>query len=186
VRAFIAIHPSKKVIERLEDLRSQLEKDLPESAVRWSDKLHLTTQFLGNIDDARVSEFGKAIRKGCSASKPFTLCCAGMGCFPSAHQPRVIWAGLTGEVEPLQKLKAALDEVLEPLGYVPENRAFKPHLTIARVRQFNSRQRQRMPKLVEQFKDTQFGEWRVDRVELMQSLLSPKGAQYKVIECVEL
>jgi 2'-5' RNA ligase len=186
VRAFVAIHPTKTIIERLEDLRAKLEEDLPESAVRWSDQLHLTTQFLGNIDDARVGEFGAAVRKACSGFKPFTLCCTGIGCFPSAHQPRVIWAGLTGEVEPLQKLKATLDKALEPLGYAPENRAFKPHLTIARVRQFNSHQRQLMPKLVERFKETQFGEWRVNRIELMQSLLSPKGAQYKVIECVEL
>jgi 2'-5' RNA ligase len=186
VRAFIAIHPSRKVIEQLEDLRSKLNKDLPDSAVRWSDQLHLTTQFLGNIDDARVGEFGAAVRSACAGTKPFTLCCAGIGCFPSARQPRVIWAGLSGEVEPLQKVKAALDKALEPLGYVPENRAFKPHLTIARARQFNTRQRQVMPKLVEQFKDTAFGEWRVSRIELMQSLLSPKGAQYKVIECVEL
>lgn len=186
MRAFIAIHPSTEVVERLEDLRLKLEKDLPESAVRWSEHLHLTTQFLGNIEDGRVGDFGIAIRKACTGARPFTLCCAGIGCFPSARQPRVIWAGLSGDTEPLQKLKAALDHALEPLGYVPENRAFKPHLTIARVREFNSRQRQLMPKLVEQFKELQFGEWRVSRVELMQSLLSPKGAQYKVIECVEL
>lgn len=186
MRAFIAIHPTRKITERLTDLRLELERDLPDSAVRWSDQWHLTTQFLGNIDDTRVTEFIAAMRKASSGVKPFTLCCAGIGCFPSAHQPRVIWAGLSGEVEPLQKLKAELDHALEPLGYVPENRAFKPHLTIARVREFKARQRQLMPKLVEQFKDTQFGEWRVDRVELMQSQLSPKGAQYKVIECVEL
>ena len=186
MRAFIAIRPSQKIIDRLEDLRLKLQKDLPESAVRWSDHIHLTTQFLGNIDDTRVGNFGAALRNACSGSKPFTLSCAGIGCFPSARQPRVIWAGLAGEVEPLQKLKEALDKKLEPLGYVPENRAFKPHLTIARVRQFNSRQRQLMPKLVEQFKETPFGEWRVSRIELMQSLLSPKGAQYKVIECVAL
>lgn len=186
MRAFIAIHPSRKIIDHLEDLRFKLEKDLPESAVRWSDQWHLTTQFLGNIDDTSVGDFGAAIRNACSATKPFTLSCAGIGCFPSAHQPRVIWAGLGGEVEPLQNLKAALDKALEPFNYVPENRVFKPHLTIARARQFNARQRQLMPKLVEQFKETKFGEWRVDRIELMQSLPSPKGAQYKVIECVEL
>ncbi len=186
MRAFIAIHPSAKVVERLADLRAKLESDLPTSAVRWSDQLHLTTQFLGTIDDARVKEYGAAVQKACAGIKPFTLCCSGIGCFPTAHQPRVIWAGLSGELEPLRTLKNALDKLLGQLGYVPETRAFKPHLTIARVRQLNARQRQRMPKIVEQFHDTAFGEWRVDRIELMQSLLSPKGAQYKVVEFVEL
>jgi 2'-5' RNA ligase len=186
MRAFIAIHPSRKVVEKLEDLRAQLRNELPDSAVRWSNQLHLTTQFLANIDDVHVNEYAAAIRAACSGVKAFTLCCAGMGCFPSARQPRVIWAGLSGEVEQLQKLKTSLDHALKPLGYIPENRAFKPHLTIARVRELNTKQRQCMPKLVEQFTETKFGEWRVDRIELMQSMLSPKGAQYKVVEFVQL
>lgn len=186
MRAFIAIHPSDEVVEKLADLRDELREDLPDSAVRWSNQLHLTTQFLANIDDNRIAEYITAIRQACSTTKPFALCCTGIGCFPSARQPRVIWAGLTGDIEPLQKLKANLDAALKPLGYVPENRAFKPHLTIARVREMNTRQRQRMPKLVEQYRETTFGEWPVDRIELMQSLLSPKGAQYKVVECVRL
>jgi RNA 2',3'-cyclic 3'-phosphodiesterase len=186
VRAFIAIHPGREVVERLAHLRDELSEDLPDSAVRWSNQLHLTTQFLANIDDARVAEYATAIRQACSGIMPLKLCCTGIGCFPSARQPRVIWAGLTGDIEPLQKLKANIDAALEPLGYVPEKRAFKPHLTIARVRIMNARQRQRMPKLVEQFKDENFGEWPVDRIELMQSQLSPKGAQYKVVEFVTL
>ncbi|MGZ4961383.1 MAG: RNA 2',3'-cyclic phosphodiesterase [Limisphaerales bacterium] len=186
MRAFVAIHPSAKIVERLKDLRDELHNDLPDSAVRWSNQWHLTTQFLGAIDDARAAEYVAAIRKACAGTKPFALCCSGIGCFPTARQPRVIWAGLSGELEPLRMLKNALDQSLANLGYVPETRAFKPHLTIARVRQLNARQRQRMPKIVEQFHDTLFGEWRVARVELMQSLLSPKGAQYKVVEFVEL
>jgi RNA 2',3'-cyclic 3'-phosphodiesterase len=186
VRAFIAVHPSAEIVENLAELRAQLRVDLPDSAVRWSDQLHLTTQFLATIDDAHVNEYLIAIRSACAGTKPFTLCSSGMGCFPTAHQPRVVWAGLSGEVEQLQKLKQSLDKALEPLGYIRETRAFKPHLTIARVRQLNARQRQKMPKLVEQFHETPFGKWRVDRVELMQSVLSPKGAQYKVIECVKL
>jgi 2'-5' RNA ligase len=186
VRAFIAIHSSAEIVESLADLREKLRGDLPDAAVRWSNQLHLTTQFLATIDEARVDEYVAAIRKACDSTKPFTLCCVGMGCFPSARQPRVIWAGLSGELEPLQRLKSSLDHTLKGLGYVPEKRDFKPHLTIARVRELNAKQRQRMPKLVEQFQETRFGEWRVDRVELMQSLLSPKGAQYKVVECVKL
>jgi 2'-5' RNA ligase len=182
----MAIHPNAKVIERLEDLRLELEDELPESAVRWTKQFHLTTQFLDTIEDSRVAEYAMAMRTACAKVKPFTVCCTGMGCFPSARQPRVIWAGLTGDLEALQLLKKSMDEALEPFGYVPENRAFKPHLTIARVRELNTRQRQRMPKLVEQFQARQFGEWPVVRVELMQSVLSPKGAQYKVVEFVKL
>ncbi len=186
MRAFIAVHPTAKVIDKLAELREQLGDDLPDSAVRWSEQVHLTTQFLGNTDDSRVSEFVEALRAGCATVKAFNLCCAGIGCFPTARQPRVIWAGLSGDIETLQLLKESLDKRLEPLGYIAEKRAFKPHLTIARVRELNTRQRQAMPKLVERFQNTEFGEWRVDRVELMQSVLSPKGAQYKVIECVKL
>ncbi|MDB6056934.1 MAG: 2-5 ligase [Verrucomicrobiales bacterium] len=173
-------------MESLEDLRDKLRDELPDPAVRWSKQLHLTTQFLDTIDDARVGEYAAAIRKACAGTKPFTLCCAGMGCFPTARQPRVIWAGLSGEMEALATLKTALDNALAGFGYVAEKRAFKPHLTIARVRELNTRQRQRMPKLVEQFQETKFGEWRVNRVELMQSVLSPKGAQYKLVEFVQL
>jgi 2'-5' RNA ligase len=186
VRAFIAIHPSAEIVERLAALRIQLEPDLPSTAVRWSDQLHLTTQFLGNIDDARVNDYAKAIRNACASTKSFTLSSSGIGCFPGPRHARVIWAGLNGDVETLQALKTVLDNSLATLGYVPETRPFKPHLTIARVRQFTAKQRQRMPQLIQQYRDIQFGEWRVDRIDFMQSLLSPKGAQYKLVECVEL
>lgn len=186
MRAFIAIHPSAEVVERLAALRAELEHDLPVSAVRWSDQHHLTTQFLGAIDDARVHDYGNAIRKACTGTKAFTLCCSGIGCFPSPRNARVIWAGLNGEVETLQSLKTALDTALAELGYLPETRPFKPHLTIARVRQFTAKQRKLMPQILQRFRDIEFGEWRVDQVDFMQSILSPKGAQYKLVECVEL
>lgn len=186
MRAFIAIHPSAEIVQRLAALRAELEADLPDTAVRWSEHLHLTTQFLGNIDDSRVQEYAAAIHKACAGMKSFSLCCAGVGCFPGPRHARVIWAGLSGETETLTQLKTALDNSLTTLGYVPEKRDFKPHLTIARVRQLTAKQRQRMPQIVAQRRETVFGKWRVDRIDFMQSLLSPKGARYKVIECVEL
>ena len=100
--------------------------------------------------------------------QPLRLRAEGVGGFPSRRQARVIWVGLTGDIDKLKALHAAVEEVVGQ----KEDRPLRPHLTIGRARE-----RYR----VGDWEHQQFGEWEVRELQLMQSKLSPKGATHTVI-----
>jgi 2'-5' RNA ligase len=111
---------------------------------------------------------------------------AGLGCFPNPKRPRVIWAGLRGEVKELEALKNQLEPGLVKLGYIPEKREFHPHLTLGRVKEMSPRDRQELATAVEQLRDTDYGDWKIERIDLMQSQLAQSGARYTVLRSFPL
>jgi 2'-5' RNA ligase len=99
----------------------------------------------------------------------------GVGAFPAASRPQVIWVGAeTPGV--LKELVERLEERLEPLGIPREERAFKSHLTLGRAK--GPKGKERLQKAIEQMSDRIFGEVQVEEVLLMQSELSPDGPTY--------
>jgi 2'-5' RNA ligase len=86
----------------------------------------------------------------------------------------VIWVGLEGDTETAGRLKSALDQALKPLGWEPEGRAFRPHLTLGRVKQ-----QQRAI-------DLPWGtpvvpaSWTVQAIHLFESELRPEGSLYTI------
>jgi len=79
-----------------------------------------------------------------------------------------------------------LDENLDRLGYVPDERAFHPHLTIGRVKRLNGGDRLHLAATLPQWREADFGPWIVDRVDLMQSTLSAAGAEYSRVQSFPL
>ena len=188
IRAFIALHPPEPVLDALEAMQSRWKTGLKNAAIRWTrrEQLHLTTQFLGNIEARRLPDFEAALQAACAGFSGIRLSVESLGCFPGETRPRILWAGAEGEVETLEKLKLSLDDTLAPLNYVPEKRRFHPHLTLARVGELRSRDRLEFSKLLELTRETRFGPWQIGSVALMQSVLSPAGARYSSLIIVPL
>ena len=116
----------------------------------------------------------------------FLLHYDGLGCFPRIRDPRVIWAGLKTDTNNLVDLHQKLNAATQAIGQPPEDRPFKAHLTIARVKNL---ERKFIPALEAGLDSTEFsgpGEWLVKEVLLMQSHLSPKGARYEALHTVQL
>jgi 2'-5' RNA ligase len=86
----------------------------------------------------------------------------------------------------LQELKQALDDSLARLGYAPETRPFHAHLTLGRVKQFDTRDRRHLAAALEREREREFGPWSVERVDLMRSILSPGGAKYETVRSFQL
>ena len=107
------------------------------SGWRWvrPESLHLTLRFLGEVPDGLDASAREAWRGAAAGGGPFTLRAEGIGVFPSPGRPRILWVGLR-EIDPGDRL-AALAEAVERaacgLGLAPAERAFRPHLTIARA-----------------------------------------------------
>jgi len=155
--------------------------------VRWSrpEQLHLTLKFLGDVAADRVTGLKVALGNACEGHAQFQLALENVGCFPNLRNPRVIWIGVSGDVDKLQELRRRVDAQTRDFGEHSEGRDFQPHLTIGRVKA-EPRRAKAVGDAVEQTRVGTLGEWTVCEVELIQSELLPQGACYTQLSAVRL
>jgi len=183
IRGFVAIHPPQDLLNRLRQLQEQLQSALPPQALRWTppDQMHLTLKFLGNVAVESVGEIQAALARSCERVPPLMLRAAGVGCFPDIGKPRVIWVGLEGDLARLETLQSELDLATRPWCEKSDQRAFHPHLTLGRVREASPRVLKQIATALSGTVLDTFGEWRAECLSLMQSILSPNGAEHRVL-----
>jgi 2'-5' RNA ligase len=188
VRLFVAVFPSAEVVQQLMEGACGLAHGLSPKAVAWihPEQIHLTLNFLGDVQRARIGEFEQAVNAACRRGEPLFLRARGLGCFPGPARPRIIWAGVDGGGDALAGLKRTLDENLAKLGYMPDERAFHPHLTIGRVQRLNDGERLHLGETLQQWREADFGPWNMERVDLMQSVLAAAGAEYSRVQSFPL
>jgi 2'-5' RNA ligase len=180
IRAFIAIDLTPAVKDVLGSVARELGGRVARGVVRWvrPEQMHLTLTFLGDTPLDRLPAVRQAMDAAAGASAPFALQLDGLGCFPNRSRPRVVWVGLAavggGESAPLLALKAALDEALAPLGWPPEERPFRAHLTLGRVKD------ERAARGVDWTADVPGLEIPVTAIHLIESQLRPDGPVYTV------
>jgi 2'-5' RNA ligase len=107
---------------------------LPLRLVR-PESIHLTLAFIGDIPAARVPALVGAVEQAAAGLPVFTLRAEGLGMFPNARRPRVVWAGVQGDPADrarLEALHAQLGPALQAAGFSADPR-FDPHLTLGRV-----------------------------------------------------
>lgn len=110
---------------------------LPNGArdVRWVrlDGLHLTLRFLGPTPEALLPPTIAAVETvAADAAGPITIELSGTGTFPSGRRPRTLWIGIDDGVAALAALAAQTESALVGVGWPPDDRPFRPHLTLAR------------------------------------------------------
>jgi RNA 2',3'-cyclic 3'-phosphodiesterase len=176
VRAFIAIPLPTAVKDTLSRLSGQLARQTPPGAVRWvkPEAMHLTLRFLGDTAVTQLPAITASLNTIAAQCAPFTLTTTELGCFPHAKRPRVIWVGVQTDGDALTQLKQALDQQLAPLGWPPEGKPFRPHLTLGRVKEDRAQIILPWGQLPER------KSWAVTAVELIQSELRPGGSKYTV------
>ncbi len=183
IRAFIAIEIDRAVAKRVSEVEDELRNRIP--GIRWAAQTncHLTLKFLGDIDSAQVEPIGEALQRALSPFPRFTINAKGLGVFPDADRPRVLWIGVEGK--PLASLAEKIESALAPLGFEREKRNFTPHLTIGRWRQFK-RSGMNLTDVLEKHRNDDFGPTAVDETVLFQSILNPGGAVYRRLKAVRL
>ncbi len=133
MRCFVALGLEDGPAAALAGWLEQLRHDFAELAVTPTENLHLTLAFLGNLDEAAVTDAGVAVRLAAAATADFEVRWTEGGVFPSRSRPRVLWLGVDRR-EPLLHAHRVLAEALSDAGLPVEDRTFRPHLTLARVR----------------------------------------------------
>ncbi len=180
-RLFIAIPLPDAVIATLEEAQRMLKKAVPQRTVTWvaPHNIHLTLKFLGEVPVIQRDAISQALSRVAEQHSTFALNTAGLGCFPSNRNPRVVWVGLGGDEEALRLLWDSVERAIAPLGYPTENRPFSPHLTLGRVRRDVLRaDAQRLGAAVCEVTPPREVLWSVTELTLFRSELKPGGADY--------
>jgi len=179
VRCFVAIDLPDDVRSALERTQASLRHRARRADLRWVDPagLHVTLKFLGEVPEDTLAPVTDAVRTTVAAHAAISLALAGLGGFPSLGRARVLFAGIPAGVAELGRLAAALERALEPLGFPPENRPFRGHVTIARVR--SPRGLGRITAAIQSTREVDFGSWTAKGVILYRSRLRPTGAIYE-------
>jgi len=180
VRLFVAVEIGDTLAARAGDVSRELQRRAAEAAPRakitWvpPDRLHLTIRFIGEIDDANAAAVCKALDRPIPVVH-FDLGLAGAGAFSKSGSPRVLWIGVADGREQLVAIEREVTLRLAPLGVPEEDRAYSPHLTLARVREPAGL---RTATLLNGLTDRHVGTVRIDAITLFHSKLSPKGPAY--------
>lgn len=179
-RIFAAVGISDEARLKAADYIQNLRLAFPRARVGWEkpEKLHLTLKFVGEIDDERLAAFLRAVDSAARQISGFKLQVAGAGVFPSPRSARVLWLGLKDEAENLRALNEILERECETEGFPKEKRAFKPHLTIGRIKSKPDE------RLIRQHLKGNFEpppEFGVSEVVVLQSELLPAGSKYSIV-----
>jgi 2'-5' RNA ligase len=184
VRAFLAADMPPEVRENVARIQDQLRSTIGSIPVRWvrPDGIHLTLRFLGDIPEPRIAPIVEALGPVASASAPMVLALGEPGAFPTHHRPRVLWVGVQDPSSGLRALTGRLEETLQTLGFPREDRAFRAHLTLGRVRDGAGRTEfEGIEKALEEFAPSEGASWRLQTLTLHRSILKPDGPTYSVL-----
>jgi 2'-5' RNA ligase len=168
MRLFIAIPLPQDVKQKLLDLQQ------PINGIRWQsqEQMHLTIKFVGEVDQATAGELRDELH---TITHPhFAMTIAGIGYFPKGKQPKVLWAGIK-ENASLQELHKKVEHCCDKNGIAPENRPYKPHVTIGRTK---NTPKQAVTSYINQHEPFVLPDIQVSEFALYESKLHPDGARH--------
>lgn len=175
MRLFVAITPPRQALDDLAQVVEELRSDLASDEVyRWAAATtwHITLAFLGEVDDGRVPGLESRLTRAAARHAPMSLALDHGGAFSSPKQARVLWTGVTGDVERLRELAWSVTAGVRRAGIdVDEKRRFRPHVTLARLREQTD-----VRPAVAALREFHGEPWRADTVHLVRSRLG-RGEQ---------
>ena len=138
MRLFTASEVDSRLVSRLQQCIDDLRRraaTAPGARITWvsADHLHITVRFIGEVDETRAAAVASTLESPVGIA-PFDVTVRGVGTFPPRGAPRVIWAGIEHGGEPLRQVADEISGRLEHVGFGRDDRPYRPHITLARVR----------------------------------------------------
>lgn len=179
-RVFCAVELPDDVRARLQEHIARLRKEVPDAAASWSrvENIHLTLKFFGNVALDRIPKISAAATRTTEQFSKFEIDVGNTGVFPRPSRAQVLWIGVNDPTGKLAALQKRLEDQCAAEGFEKEDRAYKPHLTIARLRK---------PEGARQLADTHLNtnfpliEVSLHELVVFRSELSSKGSKYTSI-----
>jgi len=177
IRAFLAIDPPEEILGEIGRIQGRLQR-LIRGELRWvrPEAIHLTLKFFGDIPESAVADIAAVVEPAAAGAAPFSLAIGGAGVFPDQRRPRVLWLGMNGDVPRLLLFQQGLEAELGRIGFPAEERPFRPHLTLARIK--SARSLTGLERALEKGEGYAAGEFTASGIGLIRSELTPRGAVY--------
>ena len=177
MRTFVAIEIPDAAKEPLVALSARLRT--PDVRATWvhPENMHLTLRFLGELDLDRIEKLAAGLEIAYQGRAPFQLHIRGTGAFPNPRKPSVIWAGLEPLEGALAEVQTIAERAARDIGLPPDDKTFRAHLTLARIR--DARTAQPLIARLQQEQDFEGGEFSVHGVSLFSSQLTRQGPIYQ-------
>jgi 2'-5' RNA ligase len=185
IRTFIAVNASRRINENLGQVIERLARTGADYKWVEPENLHLTLQFLGDLPDREIPQFCKEVKQSIQHHAPFEMSLAGLGAFPSAEQPRIIWAGVDQGSLELEYLYKDLQEVCRPWCTGRDRNEFSPHFTLGRLGR-DGRWNQEFLFEIGRLHSHTAGSCQVDRVIVYSSFLDHSGPTYAPMATIKL
>ena len=184
-RVFCAVELPEVVRARLEDHVQRLRKEVPDAAASWSrvENIHLTLKFFGNVEVKRIERISEAAERVVGEFSTFQIGVGETGVFPRPSRPQVLWIGVNDPSDQLTALQEKFEDECAAEGFAKEDRAYRPHLTIARLRRPEGARHLAEAHLQMKFEPVDV---EVKELVVFRSELSPKGSKYTVISAADL
>ena len=183
MRLFIALPLPSRIENELAEIQIRLKAQ--GGNVKWvqSKNIHLTIRFLGETDEKLVEPISTEMDSIAASFAPVETVLTSLGAFPNLNRPRVIWAGLSGGIDIMSDLAKNMERAVRRLGFEPEKKRFKAHLTLGRVRD-----RGNLDDLMAFMRSLEVKEvpFRFEQLVLFKSTLTPKGPIYDRLHEVTL
>lgn len=179
IRTFIGVDVGRAIRDRLATLQGTLTQ--AGTAVKWvePENLHVTLLFLGEVEDRQIAKICAMVAESTATHKSFQMSVERAGCFPTPRRPRILWAGIGTGAEALMALHDDLEKPLTKLGYRREERRYKPHITLGRIR--GAAPADGLVKALAQQASWKGGETLVRELHVMSSELTPRGPNYTIL-----
>ncbi|MGO9136878.1 MAG: RNA 2',3'-cyclic phosphodiesterase [Syntrophales bacterium] len=176
IRAFLAVDPTEEIFREITKIQERLKKAI-QGDIRWvrPEGIHLTLKFFGYVYQTDIANISSVVKNSVANMRALLLNVRSLGAFPSVNRPRVLWLGIDGDTDALINLQTEIDTGFQDYGLKKEVRPFRPHLTLARIKEPKG-----MVGLAEAVKKNDYiaGSFTVSGLTLFESDLKPTGAIY--------
>ncbi len=175
IRAFLSVDiDNDDLLSKIILIQGRLDHESAKMKLVERDNIHFTWHFFGDTLPSKIDTIHHELSQ--LEFDPVQIEVSGVGAFPNIRRPRVIWVGVTRNIEKLRELKTETDTILKKLGYRIERKRFIPHATIARVRSI--RNRDMLAENLESLSEELVGSMTVTNIRMTRSTLTPSGTIY--------
>lgn len=164
----------------IHQLFQQLKQHLSADKIKWveEENLHITLKFFGETPEDKVEAIAVALKQ-ITTQLSFEITFGQLGIFGSSYNPRVVWLGIEDGGN-LSKLSERIKEIVVPLGFPNDRQNFVPHLTLGRINALTDKTH--FQRVIDRYRTNPFEKQEIDKFILYESILTPSGPQYIIIE----
>ncbi|SNZ02801.1 2'-5' RNA ligase [Persephonella hydrogeniphila] len=148
---------------------------------RWipEENFHITFKFIGDISDNQINLIKQSLSAELDKDIQVSLQFKGLNAFPNIYNPRVFFINVYDSTGVLEQMNQSINRKLSYLGFPADNKPFKPHITLKRIK---SVKKELFIERIKEFENALFGEQKSIQINIIESILRPEGALYKKVE----